>query len=120
MKTRAKVPSASARERRNREGIAVILGSVGSESMPASDTQEGWLFERRSGSLRPAEEERSVDSSEAKRIAEQIVGRKLQPGSRHMGQVAGWIGRIQVERRRNPAVPAGQRADCSLDRSARP
>src|SRR5258706_15215894 len=66
-----------------------------------------------------AEDERGVDPPEPKRIAQQKLRFPVYARAPHVVQLAGRIGILEVDARRQPLPPAGQRADRGLDRAAR-
>ena len=94
MNTRAKVPSASASERRSREDISDPPVSVIGE-------WDGGESRRH----RPPKDQRRVDAAEAERIAEEVLGREVAALAGDVRQVAGGIGGLEVDRRRQPAAP---------------
>src|SRR5678815_1607932 len=72
-----------------------------------------------SAPVRAAEQQRGVDTAEAERIAEKILGVCRPACATDVIQVAGGVRGLQVDGGRKPAVPAGEGADGGLDGAAR-
>src|SRR5690349_1702460 len=103
-KTRAKVPMNSARKWRQESRITRPLKKVNGNPGAINSNHS-------------AQNQRSVDSTEAERVGEHVLNSLLPPCSRQKIKIAGFVRNLKVNCRRQPFTVDCERANRRLDRA---